>query len=391
MFRNFDTVEEVWDESIVREICRKHDNDGLIKFLAEFKRFIGAEGEMLAFGRGAEALRQILLTAIKPERSTVLVSAFNCGVVGDAVTAAGGRIETYDFASPDGRMDWGRVAERFHAGIAAIVVPHFYGVPTDFRVLIEPARERGVMVIEDCAHTIGGSIGGHTPGTLGDAAIFSFSYDKPVSLGGGGALMLNPRLLSRDPNPLAGLTVEIAEPFSEREELKEFLAYLRARRREIRIKGPILGLLHKRLNFVRSADLIFHSPRAIGNVRGTLGLRQLARLRDCQRTRNARASWIGKSIDGGWYVGPDITPAWLKQRVLFSDVSLAESASRALQRKGLRVGNFNWPKPLQGGNGAGEDMPNADIASRCAIDVPVHQGLGEKEMHLVIDELRSHA
>ena len=73
----------------------------------------------------------------------------------------------------------------------AIVVPHLFGVPSDFRPIRRAAAELGILVIEDCAHTVGGRIGKAVAGTLGDLAIFSFTYNKPISVAGGGVLLIN--------------------------------------------------------------------------------------------------------------------------------------------------------------------------------------------------------
>ena len=58
-----------------------------------------------------------------------------------------------------------------------------------FPTIIEYCREKGIIIIEDCAHTLGGKIGGEAAGTL-EMLLFWFNYDKPISLGWGGAMII---------------------------------------------------------------------------------------------------------------------------------------------------------------------------------------------------------
>ena len=71
----------------------------------------------------------------------------------------------------------------------AIIPVHLGGWPVDMPVLMELARERGLVVIEDCAQAHGASIDGRPVGSFGDAAAFSFCQDKILSTGGEGGLL----------------------------------------------------------------------------------------------------------------------------------------------------------------------------------------------------------
>lgn len=57
----------------------------------------------------------------------------------------------------------------------AIVVVHLAGMPCDMDPIMELARERGLIVIEDCAQAHGGRYRGRPLGSIGDCATFSHS------------------------------------------------------------------------------------------------------------------------------------------------------------------------------------------------------------------------
>lgn len=74
----------------------------------------------------------------------------------------------------------------------AVVAVHLAGWPCDMEPIMALARERGLMVVEDCAQAHGARYRGKPVGSFGDAAAFSFCQDKIISTGGeGGMLLLN--------------------------------------------------------------------------------------------------------------------------------------------------------------------------------------------------------
>ena len=71
----------------------------------------------------------------------------------------------------------------------AIIAVHLGGWPVEMAPLIALARERYILVIEDCAQAHGATIDGRPVGAFGDAAAFSFCQDKIITTGGEGGLL----------------------------------------------------------------------------------------------------------------------------------------------------------------------------------------------------------
>ncbi|MEU4806499.1 DegT/DnrJ/EryC1/StrS family aminotransferase [Actinosynnema sp. NPDC023587] len=74
----------------------------------------------------------------------------------------------------------------------AILLVHYGGVTADMDAIMRIAREHGVLVLEDCAHALGGSYHGRRPGSLADIACFSFHSSKNITtLGEGGMVTVH--------------------------------------------------------------------------------------------------------------------------------------------------------------------------------------------------------
>jgi dTDP-4-amino-4,6-dideoxygalactose transaminase len=72
----------------------------------------------------------------------------------------------------------------YNERIKLFFVYHQYGFPQNMDEIMSFAKEKDIYVIEDCAHVYESYYKGKRLGTIGDAAIFSFSKMLPTFLGG---------------------------------------------------------------------------------------------------------------------------------------------------------------------------------------------------------------
>ncbi len=116
----------------------------------------------------------------------------------------------YPYAKKGARILWADVDPRTRVITAesiekvltprtrAVVVVHLYGYVADMPAIMELARKRELLVIEDAAQSIGAEVDGKKSGSFGDMAIFSFhSHKNLTTLGEGGMLYV------RDPEAAA--------------------------------------------------------------------------------------------------------------------------------------------------------------------------------------------
>lgn len=71
----------------------------------------------------------------------------------------------------------------------AVIVVHLGGWPADMDPIMDLARRRNLVVIEDCAQAHGAFYKGRPVGSIGHAGAFSFCQDKIITTGGEGGLL----------------------------------------------------------------------------------------------------------------------------------------------------------------------------------------------------------
>lgn len=73
--------------------------------------------------------------------------------------------------------------------VKAILPVHILGHPVDMKPLVDMARKYNLVVIEDATESLGAKYRGHSVGSLGDIACFSFNGNKIITTGGGGMIV----------------------------------------------------------------------------------------------------------------------------------------------------------------------------------------------------------
>ncbi len=108
-----------------------------------------------------------------------------------AAIRSGARVEFVDCNREDLCMsfaDFERKAEH-HRPKAAVLV-HIGGhIAFDSEPIAAYCRERGIFLLEDCAHAHGASWQGRRAGTYGDAGVYSLYATKTITSGEGGVLV----------------------------------------------------------------------------------------------------------------------------------------------------------------------------------------------------------
>lgn len=121
----------------------------------------------------------------------VLLQAYTCVSVPGPVLWAGLKPRYVDIHPTTLTMDPQDLTRKLTPRSRVVIIQHTFGTPAHMTELLETARQHNLVVIEDCAHTIGARTQGKLVGTLGDAAVVSFGRDKALSSVFGGALLVS--------------------------------------------------------------------------------------------------------------------------------------------------------------------------------------------------------
>jgi dTDP-4-amino-4,6-dideoxygalactose transaminase len=82
----------------------------------------------------------------------------------------------------------------------AIIAVHMWGTVCDMDAIMEIARRRKLIVIEDACQGVGGGYKGRKLGTIGDIGAFSFNFYKNMSSGEGGGVVTNDEAVQKRVN-----------------------------------------------------------------------------------------------------------------------------------------------------------------------------------------------
>ncbi len=128
-------------------------------------------------------------------RDTILAPDYHSGNEVGAMRASGAQLRFYRI---NRRLepDLEQLDKLSRSGARALFVIHYLGWPQPMRELVALCRERGMLLIEDCALALLSGTEGRPLGAFGDFAIFCLYKTLPVPNGG---------LLLQNAGPLRGL------------------------------------------------------------------------------------------------------------------------------------------------------------------------------------------
>jgi len=153
-----------------------------------FADFIG-QPYCLAVTSGGQAMQIALRAAGIGPGDRVLTNAFTLAPVPGAIALVGAQpvlVETTDQLRPD-LADLDAKAES--AGARALLLSNMRGHLPDMDVVAAICARHNLILIEDCAHTMGATWKGRASGTFGLAGCFSTQTYKHINSGEGGLLV----------------------------------------------------------------------------------------------------------------------------------------------------------------------------------------------------------
>jgi dTDP-4-amino-4,6-dideoxygalactose transaminase len=144
-------------------------------------------------GSGTEALHISLLgCGIKPG-DEVIVPTFTFIATAEVVSLIGATPVFCDIDPRTFTMDPKDVEKRITSKTRCIIPVHLYGQPAPMDELLALAKSHHLMVIEDCAQSMGSRWKGTMTGTLGDTGCLSFFPSKNLGGYGDGGMILTNR------------------------------------------------------------------------------------------------------------------------------------------------------------------------------------------------------
>ena len=143
-------------------------------------------GNLSLFWKGRVALYAILKAMGVSEGDEVILPAFTCVVVPNAILYLGAKPVYVDIDPHTYTIDPVLIEKKINARTRVILAQNTFGLSADLQPILALARKYDLKVVEDCAHGFGGSYMSQPNGSVADAAFFSTQWNKPFSTGIGG-------------------------------------------------------------------------------------------------------------------------------------------------------------------------------------------------------------
>lgn len=142
---------------------------------------------------GTAALHLALASLGIGPSDEVLIPDLTFAATGNAVYMTGATPVLVDSRADHWNLDPESLRNALSPRSKALIVVHLLGHACPMEPIMEIARERGLLVVEDCAEALGSTHAGQAVGGFGHIGAFSFFANKVMTTGEGGACV------TRDP------------------------------------------------------------------------------------------------------------------------------------------------------------------------------------------------
>lgn len=154
---------------------------------------------VLTFDSGRTSLFMALQALDLDRGDEVIVPAYTCGIVFEAVLRAGLTPVLVDVNPETFNIDPALVPRSITPKTRGIIAVHLFGRACQMDEIMEIANEQDLYVIEDVAQALGSEHKGEKVGSFGDMTVLSFgSGNKSLSAGGGGAVAVKNNVLLKE-------------------------------------------------------------------------------------------------------------------------------------------------------------------------------------------------
>jgi dTDP-4-amino-4,6-dideoxygalactose transaminase len=155
------------------------------KFEDMFRDYAGAKYARALASCTAGLHLSMLVSGIKPG-DEVITTPMTFAATANVITHVGAVPVFADVDRATMNIDPEEIRRRLTPKTRAVIPVHFAGRPCAMDPILEIARKRGLVVIEDAAHAIESAYRGRKVGSIGDLTCFSFYVTKNIITGEGG-------------------------------------------------------------------------------------------------------------------------------------------------------------------------------------------------------------
>jgi perosamine synthetase len=319
------------------------------RFEKEFAAYCGVE-YAVAVSNGTCGLHLALATFGVGPGDEVIVPDITFIASANTVAFAGAKPVLVDVEPETMCLSVDAVERALTSRTRAIMPVHLYGHPADMDPLLDLARKRNLVVIEDAAEAHGAEYKRRRVGGIGHCGVFSFFGNKIITTGEGGMLTTN------DP--------------------------------EIDRKARLL-----RSHGMDPTRKYWHNERGFNyrmtNIQAALGVAQLEQIEAFTRRREEILAWYQKSVPTNGEIRLNYQANWAKNALwmICLEVDWFDEAKRdrfmlALRERGIDSRPYFYPVSAMGIYPA-QSNPVAKRKSASGINLPTYYELSEDDVEMI--------
>lgn len=362
-----------------------------------FSEIVGKDNFIYPINSGRSGLFLILKALNINKSSEIIIQALTCIVVPNAIRALGA-IPVYADVDSSFNLDPRDFEKKITKHTKAVIVQHTFGIPANMDLIIKIAKKHNILVIEDCAHSLGVSHKGKPLGTIGDVAFYSFGRDKIISSVFGGMIITKDKVLSDKLDRLINqlgynsrffVFKQLLHPIVTYPAIKyyskigKFIFYLAS-------KTKLLSRAVFEKEKIGIQPDIF--PAKMPNALSVLAINQLDKL----KRFNARRGKIVSLYKSGLKKTKLILPNIPNNSIMLRFPILSEKSSEILElfrKKKIYLGdwyrNIIMPETLDKYSGYKSDAcPNAEYYSQRMLNLPTSPTLTDNDVNMIVDLLQ---
>ena len=178
----------------IEEVCHSTTMSGNGEFTKKCHHFFEEKyrfKKVLLCTSGTDALEMCaMLCELKPN-DEVIVPSYTFVSTALAFLREGAKVVFADSGSESPNITLDNIMPLVTNKTKVIAIVHYAGVACDMDAIMQFANERGILVVEDAAHSVDSFYKGKPLGGIGHLGAFSFHETKNISSGEGGMLVVN--------------------------------------------------------------------------------------------------------------------------------------------------------------------------------------------------------
>jgi dTDP-4-amino-4,6-dideoxygalactose transaminase len=397
-----DTVE--WDDIYRAFIVALRNRRIIENFETSFASYVGSEyGVTFSHGRiGLLALLNFYKR--KTGKREVIIPAYTCIVVPNVIIQAGLKPVFVDIELETYGPDSTQMLNKISNNTLAVIPTHMFGQVCDIEPIVEGAKDRQIIVIEDSALALGAKRNGLKAGSFGDASFFSLNITKNINTYDGGVVTTNNRELYRFLKSFQFSLKQINIFYQLIKVLILKSLY------SVAVNEAVYGtLIFPAFSRWRNLyNLIFnwninkieeYMPRPLGEYKSALGLLQLSKLDELNNHRREIANkynsqlkkepWLvlPKEKEGNFHVYTEY--AVLVKSYIDADSFLAYLISRGV--RGTRLFSYCCPSTpaLKQLCKSDFNFPNSSFVATNVVTLPNYPFMDDQKISYIADAVSS--